>query len=158
MRTAGAGGQFGPRLGKRKIGTRETTVENKLVVEVKVWQWSDIRFRHSEVIEAGFENTKMDVIYGNVGEDLQLGEQKRTVDKAKELIFRSVAGSNCGDSDGGRGLRGGNRSGPFMVCGKMDDDLMMAPCVSERGRRGVRVSLLTIHATWFAIGATIGDG
>ena len=51
----------------------------------------------------------MDVIYGNVGEDLQLGEQKRTVDKAKELIFRSVAGSNCGDSDGGgrgRGLRG----------------------------------------------------
>ena len=83
----------------------------------------------------------MDVIYGNVGEDLQLGEQKRTVDKAKDLIFRSVAGSNCGDSDGGgrgRGLSGGNRSGPFMVCGKMDDDLMMAPCVSEGEREAER--------------------
>ena len=108
----------------------------------------------------------MDVIYGNVGEDLQLGEQKRTVDKAKELIFRSVAGSNCGDSDGGRGrgLRGETALG-LLWCGKMDDDLMMAPCVSEgeregqrEGEGGVGVSLLTIHATWFAIGATIGDG
>ena len=45
-----------------------------------------------------------DIIYGNVVEKLRHGEQKRTVDKAKDLIFRSVAGSNCGDSDGrGRG-------------------------------------------------------
>ena len=79
--------------------------------------------------------------YGNVGADLRLGEQKRTVDKAKDLIFRSMAGSNCGDSDGGRGLRRGTAQG-LLWCGKMDDDLMMAPCVSERercrerGRRG----------------------